>query len=407
MLTRSKKRALTKQPLESRSLDLDRPTAVSTPLRVAFKSFRKGKTVKSKPTIESAGPSRSVENSSDEDTSSSHIYDDVKPKNMSEEQLVQAVHNLTCNVASLSDTPKGAITFPVFKGDENEDVHEFIANFTRTANFCQWTNERKALGLPLYLKDSANVWFNSIDARDMTFSEIVDALIQQFSSGATTWRIRQKLSQRKQGDKEPLADYVNEIRKMCMRLDLPKDQWLFYFIQGLKESIKSHVILNQPENFEEAVNLAKLKETVDPLSSPSIVDPKEISVAVAEQLKKILTPSVGAFQSGVQSSVPSSFPQRSDNNELRRMIQEEIRKSVPRSQRDQQNSPQDFRSRRSGRGNPICNNCGIVGHTYYNCRKPRGMSPRIPNRQSFGPPFRQNRGSFSNSNNFRRPYQGN
>ena len=36
---------------------------------------------------------------------------------------------------------------------------------------------------------------------------------------------------------------------------------LYYFVMGLRPEIQSHVILAQPENFGQAENLAKLKET--------------------------------------------------------------------------------------------------------------------------------------------------
>lgn len=49
--------------------------------------------------------------------------------------------------------------------------NEFINNFDRTTEFCVWDDEKKALGLPLYLKGYANVWYNSL--KELLTQEII------------------------------------------------------------------------------------------------------------------------------------------------------------------------------------------------------------------------------------------
>jgi len=119
------------------------------------------------------------------------------------------------------------------KGDDNEDVKEFLINFERSTNFCGWSDEQKALGLPLYLKEGVLVWFNSLATDEMDYEAMVEALEKQFSTETNIWQMRQRLIQRKQLESEPLSSYTKDIRKMCMSLNLPKDEWVYYFIQGL------------------------------------------------------------------------------------------------------------------------------------------------------------------------------
>jgi len=88
------------------------------------------------------------------------------------------------------------------------------------------------------------------------------ALIEHFASGANERRIRQTLSHRRQHGKEPVADYSFSIRSLCSRLNLPRSEWIHYFLQGLKPEIREYMILQQPVSFEAAENFAKLKETV-------------------------------------------------------------------------------------------------------------------------------------------------
>ena len=61
---------------------------------------------------------------------------------------------------------------------------------------------------------------------------------------------------------ETVADYYYDILSFCSRLNLPKSEWLNCFARGLRPEIREHVILQQPPDFESALNIAKLKELV-------------------------------------------------------------------------------------------------------------------------------------------------
>ena len=63
---------------------------------------------------------------------------------------------------------------------------------------------------------------------------------------------------------ETVADYYYDILSFCSRLNLPKSEWLYCFVRGLRPEIRElpHVILRQPPDLESASNIAKLKELV-------------------------------------------------------------------------------------------------------------------------------------------------
>ena len=77
---------------------------------------------------------------------------------------------------------KSSVTFPVFRRDECEDVHEFINNFKRAALLNGWSEENLALGLPLYLKGHASAWFKTLPTPDeMNFNKLSQQLITHFA----------------------------------------------------------------------------------------------------------------------------------------------------------------------------------------------------------------------------------
>ena len=121
----------------------------------------------------------------------------------------------------------------------------------------------------------------------MSFDDLSAALIHHFASGASEWRVRQALSQRRQLEKESVADYSHSLHTQCARLSLPRSEWTHYFVQGLKPEIREYVILQQPDNLESAENYAKLKESVLSTSDKTpTFDAKQISDRIIQEINR-------------------------------------------------------------------------------------------------------------------------
>ena len=54
-----------------------------------------------------------------------------------------------------------AVEFPLFYCNER-DVCKFIDNYSRAGRLNGWDEEKLALGLPLFLKKHANLWFKTL-----------------------------------------------------------------------------------------------------------------------------------------------------------------------------------------------------------------------------------------------------
>ena len=155
------------------------------------------------------------------------------------------------------------VEFPLFYGDEREDVREFLGNYRRAGLLNGWDKEKLALGLPLFLIKHASGLFKTLTgSENLTFEGLSQKLISHFESKVTLWQLRQKLEERSQLLGETVADYYYDILSFCSRLKLPKSEWLYCFVRGLRPEIREHVILQQPPDLESALNFAKLKELV-------------------------------------------------------------------------------------------------------------------------------------------------
>ena len=155
------------------------------------------------------------------------------------------------------------VSFPIFDGRENEDVFESLDKFKRATTLNGWHDGDLPIGLPLYLKGHTIAWFKRLQGvNEMTFDELSTATINHFASRATQWRIRQTLSQLRQFEKESVADYSHHVRTLCARLRLPRSEWTYYFIHGLRPEIRDYVTLQQADHLDEAEIFAQLKEFV-------------------------------------------------------------------------------------------------------------------------------------------------
>ena len=260
-----------------------------------------------------------------------------------------------------------------------------------------------SLGLPPYLKGHASLWFNTLPTPDeMSFDELSEELVTHFGSGASEWRVRQALGQRRQLEKESVADYSYSLRTHCARINLPRTEWTHYFVQGLLPEIREYVVLQQPESLEVAENYAKLKESVLATSGKKEeFSPKEVSAQILEELSK-------AIGSKDMSLAVSAINQRQPfvcKSEMKQIVRDEFRELMgtastrPNSFNQRYKQPFQSRGLRSRFGDAICYNCGKKGHTCYYCRsKPDPRVPRrVGNRQSYFEPKCQGSSSWQSN----------
>ena len=110
--------------------------------------------------------------------------------------------------------------------------------------------------------------------------------MSHFESSVTLWQVRQKLEQRRQLLEETVADYYYDILSFCSRLNLPKSEWLYCFVRGLRPEIRYHVLLQQPTDVDSALNFARLKELVTLGKSKNVQEVEECSKFKSNPLKE-------------------------------------------------------------------------------------------------------------------------
>ena len=282
-------------------------------------------------------------------------------------------------------TPKyNSVKLPKFNGASDEDVNEFLINFDRAAKFHKWNDERKAEALPLHLLGNAGIWFNSTpELSDKPYSAMADALRNQFHSSSDRYLLRQKLHDRKQLPTETVATYAADIRRMSRRIEMPSSETVNHFIQGLKPSLKTYVLCQQPENLEEAERHAKLKEAApDPMTEK--IDQVINLLTSSKQPATVAT--LGTMEQASHYSRPAPADRPLTRDDVAQIVRQEMGRS--NQNRPSNRGSNDYRNRRTQDGRPICHYCGKIGHISTVCRQRLGPSrdPRLPSGPRRPPP---------------------
>ena len=150
-----------------------------------------------------------------------------------------------------------------FNGLPQEDINEWLSRFEALATFHSWSNAKQLNALPLSLGGPAKAWFDTqCPETKADFTVVTDGVKTRFGSQSLEFLLRQELYAQKQGATEPLSLYTKDSIKTSQHLAHSDKDLLNVFINGLRDDIKTHVILNQPDSFAEAENLARVREAV-------------------------------------------------------------------------------------------------------------------------------------------------
>ena len=319
-----------------------------------------------------------------------------------------------------------------FDGKPASDAVAWLDAFNRIANLSNWSPELQLDAFPLYLKGVAQAWFLTLsDETKGDIAALKTAFKERFTTGPHDWLLGQQLTTRKQALDEPIDDYIADITRLCKRLKLSDAECFRYFTQGLNPQIQGYVTLARPKTLQEAESMARMKELVDkhqpksdkrsalaqmqtvlshlftqlPTSTKTVASastPSALEQRIDDVSKQIQQLQNQKFMASVSSPVAAydqhgRFPHTQSNrfrpDQPNRQI-EQLQRQVARLEDDlkryQNPRRPDFssygRSFRTVEGNPVCNFCQRVGHTWRTCRQ-RNRDPPVPPRNPAQPLF--------------------
>eukprot|EP00794_Sanderia_malayensis_P016316 gene16316-biopygen11996 len=324
--------------------------------------------------------------------------------------------------------PTGLFQLRQFQGLPNEDVNDWLSRFEALSRFNNWTERKRFSALTLSLEGAAKAWYDSQTEESVAnFEDLSTALKTRFGPPTLEFLFRQELYSRKQGQNEPLSAYTEDISRKGQRISLSDKEKMNIFISGLSQELKNHVVLNQPETFAEAENLARLMEAVSQSkkSPPTAIQEQRIKelesqvnllVSLAAQKKSVSQPVQALSASNLHAQIsqisdPALQPQISgkpdalqnylvaqqhDQSDFGEAIAANVIAAINANfanpqQQGFRNAGKPWQPRgnyggprghnlRTTDGQPICNKCRRVGHVARNCQESSAQY------NNFGPP---------------------
>ena len=161
----------------------------------------------------------------------------------------------------LTDTIKPTL----FHGYENENLERWMEKFRLHLERRRIkTDGMAALAeLALHLAGPAESFFRSLSASHKDdFEKLYITLRERFTSKHRVWRMRQKLTARKQGPNEPLDRYIEDLQHVFDNLKPTEEEKVWFFTQSLHTDTQKEVFMRQPITFREVENFARLTQRI-------------------------------------------------------------------------------------------------------------------------------------------------
>ena len=137
---------------------------------------------------------------------------------------------------------------PVFRGSPTDDFDEWLQKFQRYAVFNRCTPEQQLNGFMMFLGGGGGGSALRVCQRQTpevrgNLEALEQALRQVYVSPHQQFLKRQELNNRTQGPLESLENYLDDVDARAARLQLTDAETMQRFVQGLRQDLKEHIIL--------------------------------------------------------------------------------------------------------------------------------------------------------------------
>ena len=120
------------------------------------------------------------------------------------------------------------------------------------------------------------------------------------------------MSVRKHKPGEDLESYIDDINKLCNKLNLPSKDRLHFFVQNLEPSLWYYVILGHPKTYNKAEHLARLKSSLAGNKIARVQNDAELKQVVIDGIRDTLK----GFQSSHQVGASEYSAQGCDSSSV-------------------------------------------------------------------------------------------
>ena len=150
-----------------------------------------------------------------------------------------------------------------FRGSQ-DDVHEWLDKLEQRFAMAQWSDANKLHYISIHLLEDAYRWWMQTSSTINTWSSFTTAVTRAFGSTRAQELAFEQLKWYKQTINQSITQYYDKIIELCKKVDpaMPDSLKLKYLMAGIKESLKTHVALQDPKTTEAFLSSARKIEDI-------------------------------------------------------------------------------------------------------------------------------------------------
>lgn len=157
----------------------------------------------------------------------------------------------------------------IFSGKENEDIDKFIKKFELISVVNEWDDKDKLIILQLYLKDSAEDFFEQLKLKNenITWNEVKNELITEFTIVGNKHLLMAKLQNLKLMKGETYKEFIINITGICYKINknMTEEEICEHILKGLpKETFQ---LIRLADN----TSIASIKKTLEKLEVTNLL----------------------------------------------------------------------------------------------------------------------------------------
>ena len=243
-----------------------------------------------------------------------------------------------------------------FRGSQ-DDVYDWLDKLEQRFSMAQWNEENKLNYIPIHLQEDAYRWWMQTSSTIKTWSSFKDTVIRAFGSTRKQELAFEQLKWCKQSIHQSITQYYDKVMELCRKVDpaMPDSLKLKYLMGGIKNSLKTHVALQDPKTTEAFLSSARKIEDIIACTNPK-----------TELIPEVITLNATAYQgqSNQANFARNNFRDFNSRQTRANNYQE------ARFQDQQQQRPKYSKFTKRSQLSNVCYNCGTPGHYARNCTRP-------------------------------------
>ena len=252
---------------------------------------------------------------------------------------------------------------PTYFHGSKDDVLDWLEKIEQRFTVANWNDENKLKYISIHLKDDALRWWINISSKITSWSNFVTEVKNAFGSTKMKELAFEQLKWYKQSIHQSITQYYDKVMELCKRINptMPDSMKLQYLKVGVKDSLKLHIALHDPQDTVSFLSYArKLEDTLSFTDVSREMTPcdEQRNIIAAQQHPSTLN----TFQE--QQKDYRQIPARHLNLQV----------SQPNNNNKTHNrliSPSDrFHHISSKRSLTICYRCDTPGHYARECTRP-------------------------------------